>query len=150
MDFNSYKTIGLLGYIIVVNEEIHSRQIQMLNDVLIKYEIVDDDDIIKNILDDKEDKVTYNDCITAFQREDKEVKQIIYRICFQLAIIDSDSATSNKPDSKEESVLRNLESYMDTSNISLIRNQSIKELNKFIYFSNSDDKIHSILILVHC
>ena len=140
MDFNSYKTIGLLGYIIVVNEEIHSRQIQMLNDVLIKYEIVDDDDIIKNILDDKEDKVTYNDCITAFQREDKEVKQIIYRICFQLAIIDSDSATSNKPDSKEESVLRNLESYMDTSNISLIRNQSIKELNKFIYFSNSDDK----------
>ena len=140
MDFNSYKTIGLLGYIIVVNEEIHSRQIQMLNDVLIKYEIVDDDDIIKNILDDKEDKVTYNDCITAFQREDKEVKHIIYRICFQLAIIDSDSATSNKPDSKEESVLRNLESYMDTSNISLIRNQSIKELNKFIYFSNSDDK----------
>ena len=43
MDFNSYETIGLLGYIIVVNEEIHSRQIQMLNDVLIKYEIVDDD-----------------------------------------------------------------------------------------------------------
>lgn len=140
MDFNSFKTIGLLGYIIVVNEEIHSRQIKMLNDVLTKYEIVDDDDIIKDILDDKEDKVSYNDCITAFQREDKEVKQIIYRICFQLAIIDNDSATSNKPDSKEESVLRNLESYMDTSNISLIRNQSIKELNKFLYFNNNDDK----------
>lgn len=140
MDFKSFKTIGLLGYIIVVNEEIHSRQIKMLNDVLIQYEIDDDDDIIKDILDDKEDKVSYNDCITAFQREDKEVKQVIYRICFQLAIIDNDSATSNKPDSKEESVLRNLESYMDTSNISLIRNQSIKELNKFIYFNNSDDK----------
>lgn len=138
MDFNSYKTIGLLGYIIVINEEIHSRQIKMLNDVLTKYGIVDDDEIIKDILDDKEEKVSYNDCITAFQREDIEIKQIIYRICFQLAIIDNDSASS--PDSKEESVLKNLESYMDTSNISLIRSQSIKELNKFIYFNHSDDK----------
>lgn len=82
----------------------------------------------------------YNDCITAFQREDMEIKQIIYRICFQLAVIDNDNVKIKKPDSKEEKILENLEMYMENSNTSLIRNQCIKELNEFRYFNNNEDK----------
>ena len=140
MIFNFERTIGLLGYIIVVNDEIHSRQIKLLNDVLTRYKIIDDDRIIKDILDDKDDKIGYNDCLNAFQQENNEIKEFIYRVCFQLAIIDSDNANSNKPDSKEETILRNLELYMDNSNISLIRTQSIKALNKFAYYNENDDK----------
>ena len=139
MNFKNNNTIGLLGYIIIVNDEIHSKQISLLKKVLLKYKIVDDDGIIKDILDDKDDKVTYNDCIFSFQQENKETQQIVYRICFQLAIIDNENNISYMLDSKEELVLNNLESYMGKINVSLIRNQSIKGLKKQEYKNNSDD-----------
>ncbi len=139
MNLKNIKTMGLIGYIIVINDEIHSRQISLLNSSLLQYKI-EDDGIIKDILDDKEEKVSYNDCITAFQRENMEIKQIIYRICFQLAVIDNDNVKIKKPDSKEEKILENLEMYMENSNISLIRNQCIKELNEFRYFNSNEDK----------
>ena len=82
MDFNSYKTIGLLGYIIVVNEEIHSSQIQMLNDVLIKYEIVDDDDIIKNIDNEINEMNLTNDINTFLNDIDLESRVLFVRKYF--------------------------------------------------------------------
>lgn len=139
MNLKCIKTIGLLGYIIVVNDDIHSRQIKLLADVLKRYEIIDDDQIIKDILDDKDDKITYNDCLNAFQQENKEIKEFIYRVCFQLAIIDNEDILSNKLDSKEESILRNLETYMNNSDISSQRKQGIKTINKNAYFNTNND-----------
>lgn len=139
MNLNCLKTIGLLGYIIVINDEIHSRQIKLLNDIIAHYEIKDDDEIIKDILDDKDEKIEYNDCLIAFQQETKETKELIYIICFQLAIVDNDNILSNSPDSKEESILKELETYMGNSDISSQRRQGIKTINKNLYHNTNDD-----------
>ncbi len=139
MFFNCIKSIGLLGYIIVVNDEIHSRQIKMLNDVLTRYEIIDDNEIIRDILNDKDEKIAFNDCLIAFQQENRKIKEFIYRICFQLAVIDNDNFISDKPDSKEESVLRSLENYMGSINISLQRKEAISEINNNLYVNTYDD-----------
>ncbi len=139
MFFNCIKSIGLLGYIIVVNDEIHSRQIKMLDDVLIRYEIIDDDKIIRDILNDKDEKIAFNDCLIAFQQENRKTKEFIYRICFQLAVIDNDNFISDKPDSKEESVLRSLENYMWSINISLQRKEAISEINNNLYVNTYNE-----------
>lgn len=140
MNLKCAETIGVFGYIIVANNEIHSRQICLLNFALSQYEIEDDGRIIKDILDDKDDKITYDDCINAFEQEDTETKQIVYGICFRLAIADNDNAATNTPDSKEEDILRKLETCMDKSGISSIRSQGIEEIRKFNFANASNSK----------
>lgn len=110
MDVKCQNTIGLFGYIITVNEEIHSRQIKWLDIILTQYKLADGaKDLIKDILDDKDEKISYNDCIFSFQQESKETKEFIYKSCFQLAVVDDDSITFSEPDTLEEKILKDIE-----------------------------------------
>lgn len=130
MEIKFLNATGLFGYIIVINEEIHSRQIKWLYAILDRYELVDGKDLIQDILDDKDEKAPYNDCIMSFQQESKATKDFIYRVCYQLAIIDDDNITSNKPDSQEDRVLKDMESYMDSSDAIFQRRQAIRSIDK--------------------
>ena len=139
MELRFRNSIGLLGYIIIVNEEIHSRQIKWLNIVLKQQEIDNESDLIKDILDDKDDKLSYNDCLNSFQQESLQTKELIYRICFQLAIIDNDNILSYDVDSQEEKILKNIEYYIDNINVHYQRKQAKKSIDKKLYIQNGND-----------
>ena len=139
MELRFRNSIGLLGYIIIVNEEIHSRQIKWLNIVLKQQEIDNESDLIKDILDDKDDKLSYNDCLNSFQQESLQTKELIYRICFQLAIIDNDNILSYDVDSQEEKILKNIEYYIDNINVHYQRKQAQKSIDKKLYIQNGND-----------
>ena len=139
MELRFRNSIGLLGYIIIVNEEIHSRQIKWLNIVLKQYELDDESDLIKDILNDKDDKISYNDCLNCFQQEPLENKELIYRICFQLAIIDNDNILSYDVDSQEEKILKDIERYIDNIKVHYQRKQAPKSIDKKLYIQNGND-----------
>lgn len=139
MELRFRNSIGLLGYIIIANEEIHSRQIKWLNIVLKQQQIDNESDLIKDILDDKDDKLSYNDCLNSFQQESLQTKELIYRICFQLAIIDNDNILSYDVDSQEEKILENIEYYIDNINVHYQRKQAKISLDKKLYIQNGND-----------
>ena len=133
MDVRFNNTIGLFGYMIIVNEEIHSRQIKWLDHILTHYELTDSKNLVKDILDDTDEKVSYNDCIISFQQESKETKEFVYRICFQLAIVDDNNIDSNRPDRQEDRILKNLEFYLENINVSSQQRQARKSIDKSVF-----------------
>lgn len=139
MELSSNNSLGLLGYIIIVNEEIHSRQIKWLERVTEQYEWSDQQDIIKNILNDTEEKISFNDSLNCYFKENRETKELIYRICFQLAIIDQESYAENKPDSQEEKILKSMETEIGNSKISVQRKQAIKGIDQRIFQDTGND-----------
>lgn len=143
MELRFRNSIGLLGYIIIVNEEIHSRQIKWLNIVLKQQEIDNESDLIKDILDDKDDKPSYNDCLNSFQQESLQTKELIYRICFQLAIIDNDNKASYDVDSQEETILKNIEYYIDKINVRYQRKQAKKSIDKKLLYVQNENDVNS-------
>ena len=138
MDIRFNSAIGLFGYMIIANEEIHSRQIKWLDHILTHYELTDSKNLVKDILDDTDEKISFNDCILSFQRESKETKAFIYRTCFQLAIVDDNNIVSSKPDQQEDRILRGLESYLEKVNIFSQQRQARKSIDKSA-FSNEEN-----------
>lgn len=130
MDLQSEKSIGLLGYIITANDEIHSRQIKWLNIILEEYKLENYLKMIKEILDDKDDKISYNECLQSFQQELSDTKIYIYKFCYQLSVIDSDKLSNPQIDSYESKILKSIERYIDNVNFIAQRKFAIKEINK--------------------
>ncbi|MGI6019795.1 MAG: GTPase [Marvinbryantia sp.] len=131
MKLRNIDSIGVVGYLIVANQEIHSNQIRWLEN---KWKINNDEyqsSVIKNILDDKEEKVAYNKAIVSFGQEPEKMQENIYELCYQLAMIDNDSSSNFAIDSMEKSILRELEHYMKSNNpstIARIKRNAIKRV----------------------
>ena len=137
MQLKYINSLGLLGYIIIVNNEIHSRQIKWLNIVLKRYEFDDELSIINDILNDKDEKIQYNECLFAFQQECLETKEFIYRTYFQLAVIDDDNISTHRIDSQENGILKNIEDSI--GNISFQQRQALKNIDRNLYAQTSKD-----------
>lgn len=137
MQLKYINSLGLLGYIIIVNNEIHSRQIKWLNIVLKRYEFDDELSIINDILNDKDEKIQYNECLFAFHQECLETKEFIYRTCFQLAVIDDDNISTHRIDSQENGILKNIEDSI--GNISFQQRQALKNIDRNLYAQTSKD-----------
>lgn len=144
MEIKYINTIGLFAYIIVANEEIHSNQIKLLHIVLNQLNLDDSFDIVKDILDDNDEKISYNDCLSAFMKESIETKELIYRVCFQLAFIDGDNTSDNidkNIDTQEKQILKTLESNIKNFNAKYQKKKALEEIDKtlFSYSNNEND-----------
>ena len=62
MNLSDNRILAILGYIIVVNDEMHSRQVELLNMIIKKNRWGEEEkEIIYDVLNDKDEKVTYNE-----------------------------------------------------------------------------------------
>lgn len=129
MTFASLNSIGLLGYMIIVDEEIHSNQIKWLNYLMNKYDLNCGMGIIKPILDGKDD-ISFNECLIAFYNESSEIKAIIYKFCYQLAAVDSENLSRPVFSQRENDILKMLEEKIRDIKPQIMRGQADKELRQ--------------------
>ena len=67
MDYYEYKkpkninTIGLLGYLVVINKQIHNYQVNIIKDYLGSFECEIGDTPIKEIFADSDNKLSFDD-----------------------------------------------------------------------------------------
>ena len=110
-------TLGLLGYLIVANKQIHSFQLEILDEYLSSIELTVPDTILAKILDGQEDAITYQASLEAYKAEDFRIQRDIYYRLIVLASVD-DSIDEN-----EEKIIDNaLEaSGIDPSDAEMIR-----------------------------
>jgi len=82
-------SLGVLGYLIIVNKQIHSYQLAILNDYLhlLGFEI--SDTVIGNIIDGKDDSVSFASSLSAFQAEELSIQKDIFYILNALASVDN-------------------------------------------------------------
>ena len=88
MILNSYKALALIGYIVISNGEIHARQIKWIDVILHDEELDLYKNVIYDILNNTDEKTSYNDALEKFRMESQEVKEKIVMYCYQLAMID--------------------------------------------------------------
>ena len=92
---NDYNVLALIGYMVVCDNHIHSYELKIL-DLFIKDKKLGKEayDIINNILNDKDDKVTFNDALLVLEKESIELqKEIIFLL---MCIRDADENKNPK------------------------------------------------------
>ena len=62
-------SLGVLGYSIVVNKQVHNYQIDLIEDYLKKFNLKIDDTVLASILDGQENAISFNTAIEAFVLE---------------------------------------------------------------------------------
>lgn len=106
MNLSDNRILAILGYIIVVNDEMHSRQVELLNMIIKKNRWGEEEkEIIYDVLNDKDEKVTYNEAISLFGIENVSNRLCLYRYAYQLAIVNHDSFKDKFIDTEEKKFL---------------------------------------------
>ena len=113
MDYNVYKkpnnidSIGILGYLIIVNSQIHNYQVNIIEEYLDSFDCSIFETPLKAIFDDSESKLKLNEAIEAFKDEDIYVQQNLIYLLFMLSHVDS------AIDSGEERIIRGILAAVD-------------------------------------
>lgn len=105
----SKDSLGVLGYLIISNKQIHSYQMDVLTDFLNNYNLSIEETVIASILDGKEDAITLNKSLKSFGEESEFVKNELYYISFVLAYVDG------ALDSSEKVILSQMKTYVKNS-----------------------------------
>lgn len=132
------KVLAIFGYIIVVNNEMHSRQINLLNLILELNGWVEEREVVYDILNDKEEKISIDVALNLLKKERLPAQSFIYRVSYQLAIIDHDSFEEKYIDSGEKEILNRLERCMDSVNFVKERKVAYKKLKGYIGQAKSE------------
>lgn len=80
IQINDYNVLAIIGYMIICDNHIHSYELKVL-DLFIQDKKLGEDayNIINDILNDKDDKMTFNDALLALEKESVELqKEIIF------------------------------------------------------------------------
>ena len=147
MRLKNEKSLGLLGYIISTNNEIHSLQIKWLEYLLSHNNINGHYDLIKSILDDKDDKPPLNECLSSFKNESGKTKKKIYIMCIQFAVVDSILLVYKHSDfdENEDLFLTDLENYINNVKPEYTRPQAIRNLDLDILRQNIQPSFFNIV-----
>ena len=133
MNLSDNRILAILGYIIVVNDEMHSRQVELLNMIIKKNRWGEEEkEIIYDVLNDKDEKVTYNEAISLFGIENVSSRLCLYRYAYQLAIVNHDSFKDKFIDTEEKKILESMEGYLDKRNFSKEKRKALKEIDIYI------------------
>lgn len=138
LDYSIYKkpnnldAIGILGYLIIVNRQIHNYQVNIIEEYLNSFEFTINDTPLKAIFEDSENKLKLNEAIDAFKVEDDTVQKNILYLLYMLSYVDS------AIDSGEERIVRSTLAAVD------IDEQTVEEIretainNAFAYRESSN------------
>lgn len=107
------EAFSLLGHMTVLQEEMHSRQIQWIEHLLSSDALAAYREIIYDVLNDAEESVTLPEALQAYQAETEGNRNWIYRMCWQLAVLDEESLGPTVLSSAEQDLLRTLGRFAD-------------------------------------
>ena len=96
---NNLDSLGIIGYLIVVNRQVHSYQIDALTKYLNCLGLNIENTVIGRIIDGKDDALPYETSLDAFSTESSEVQEDIYYILLLLSQLD------NVMDTNEEKMM---------------------------------------------
>lgn len=132
MEIYNTDCLALLGYMIVLNEEMHSYQIRYLNEFLEKENLVDEKkQLVYDVIHDLDEKISYNQAIEAYLNEATENKKKIYSACLHLAMVDAEICDKkNGVDSAELSLLKDMEKTFSSKDKKNITNRAIAGIRK--------------------
>ena len=130
MILNSYKALALIGYIVISNGEIHARQIKWIDVILHDEELDLYKNVIYDILNNTDEKTSYNDALEKFRMESQEVKEKIVMYCYQLAMIDGSLNDESSIDSNEKHILDDLIQELNLSDLKKLISKSKQILKK--------------------
>lgn len=116
---NNLNTLGLLGYLIVANKQIHNYQLEALEEYLTSIETNIFETCLNEILDGRDDSISFATSLSAYETETPEVKKDIYYMLLVLALVD------NSIDENEGGVIS---AVFDKSALTDEQNDAIKEL----------------------
>lgn len=85
---NNLNTLGLLGYLIVSNKQIHNYQIEVLEEYLSVIEIDISSTCLNGILDGRDESISFASALSAYELESSEVRKEIYYLLLILALVD--------------------------------------------------------------
>lgn len=127
MHLESGEVLSLLGYITVLNEEMHSHQIKLLNFYIEVYSLEAYRNSVFDVINDVEDKIEFNCALKKIQEENVETQSLIYRMCYALASIDCDNGELKKNiDEKEKSILGEIRRHIYVD-VTKCEKQALKE-----------------------
>ena len=158
---NSNDSLGVLGYIIVSNQQIHSFQMDVLTEFLFNHNLIIEDTVIASILDGKEDAITLNKSLKSYEEESPQVRNELYYISLILAYVDGTMDASEKAilnqmklyvneplilDEMEEKAKNESSKKREINNVLFVRptfNQKIEKAEKQSFFQRLLSKIIS-------
>ena len=116
-------TVGLLGYLVVINKQIHNYQVNVIRDYLNSFGCDIDDTPLKDIFADSDRKLLLEDAINAFKVEEYDIQSIILFLLYLLASVD------NAIDSGEEEFIGRIanNSALDDVKVITIKAAAIAE-----------------------
>lgn len=122
----------MLGYLVVINKQIHNYQVKVIKDYLNSFgcEIVDTP--LRDIFADSDSKLLLDDAIDAFKGEESDIQGNILFLLYMLASVD------NAIDSGEESFIDRIadNSALEDEYVKTIRAAAIKEASTFRDINN--------------
>lgn len=88
--------LGVLGYSIVVNKQVHNFQIEILDEYLSQFHLKIDDTVLSAILDGNDAAISFNSAIDAFASEKENVKETLVYLIYLLSSIDANINSSEQ------------------------------------------------------
>ena len=111
-------TLGLLGYLIVANKQVHSYQLDALEEYLQSIELCLNDTVLCDIIDGRESSISYTSSLTAFEEENATIQRDLLYMLLLLSLVD------DSIDKDEESVINDA---LSSSNINADEFEIIKK-----------------------
>ncbi len=129
---NNINTIGLLGYLVVINKQIHNYQVNVIKDYLNSFGCEIEDTPLRDIFADSDSKLLLDDAIEAFKGEESEIQANILFLLYMLALVD------NAIDSGEEAFIDRIadNSALEDEKVKTIKVAAIKEASTFRDINN--------------
>ena len=91
---NDYKSLGVLGYLIVLNNQVHSYEMKALENYLNSIEISIENTCLDAIIKGVEESVSYATSYDSFSHESNEVKKTLLYQMYVLSYVDNHYADS--------------------------------------------------------
>ena len=113
----NYDVLAVLGYAIVLNDEMHSNQIKWLEKKINDNNWGELSYLIYDVLNDKDEKKNIDSVFNALTKESNEIQLILYVICYQLILVGKESFSENEFNSVERNFLVNIENCISIKNL---------------------------------
>lgn len=117
------KALGVLGYLVVLNNQVHSYEMKALENYLNSIETSIEDTCLDAIIRGVEESVSYSTSYEAFSKEDIEVKKSLLYLMYVLSYVDNHYADSE--DRYISEILKCIE--LNAEELTLIKELAEKE-----------------------
>lgn len=81
--------LGVLGYLIVVNKQVHSYQVDALTEYLELIHLGINETLLNNIIEGKDESVSFTTSLAAFSGEPENIQRDIYYMLIVLSFVDN-------------------------------------------------------------